>query len=118
MLNARMKALAEPTRPKRKRKAGRPRKSEHTENTVRDRILDSAEHVFAEKGVNGAGLREIAKRGGDYRAIWEQAKRERAEAKALGLAFDLSGTNAPDSTIGADPTPDATPKPKQDATND
>ncbi|MGP1666911.1 MAG: hypothetical protein ACTS5I_13555, partial [Rhodanobacter sp.] len=54
---------------------------------------------------------EIAKRGGDRSAVWEQLAKERADAKRLGLTLDLSGTNAPspDSTAGT-PTEEAAPK--------
>lgn len=48
---------------------------------------------------------EIAKTGGDYRQVWAQLAKERAEAKSLGLVLDLSGTNAPapDSTVSEKP---------------
>ncbi len=46
----------------------------------------------------------IAKRGGDYKKVWEQIAKERKEAKALGISFDMSGTNAPapESQVGKD----------------
>jgi AcrR family transcriptional regulator len=47
---------------KTKRPVGRPPKSEVGANEVREKILEAAEHVFSEKGIHGAGLREIAKR--------------------------------------------------------
>jgi lambda family phage portal protein len=77
-------------------------------------LPDGQPYVDPYKDIQGAAMgvaagfttweAEIAKRGGDYRAIWEQAARERAEAKKLGLAFDLSGSNtpAPESAPGAD----------------
>lgn len=45
-----------------KRRVGRPRKTEVGANEVRGKILEAAEHVFSEKGIHAAGLREIAKR--------------------------------------------------------
>jgi lambda family phage portal protein len=77
-------------------------------------LPDGQPYVDPYKDIQGAAMgiatglttweTEIAKRGGDYRAVWAQAKRERDEAKKLGLYFDLSGTNAPapDTTIGAE----------------
>lgn len=50
-------------------RVGRPKKADPGTPQVRDLILDAAEEVFAEKGVSGAGLREIAKRSGRSLAI-------------------------------------------------
>lgn len=44
-----------------KRRVGRPRKAEIGANEVREKILEAAAHVFSEKGIHAAGLREIAK---------------------------------------------------------
>ena len=46
--------------------------------------------------------RELARRGEDYRKIWQQLAKEQKEAAQIGLKIDLSGTNAPapDSTLG------------------
>lgn len=44
-----------------KRRVGRPRKTEIGANEVRGKILEAAAHVFSEKGIHAAGLREIAK---------------------------------------------------------
>lgn len=49
-------------RQKTKRRVGRPPKSEVGANEVREKILEAAEQVFSEKGIHGAGLREIAQR--------------------------------------------------------
>lgn len=45
---------------------------------------------------------EIAKRGQEYGAVWEQLLTEQQQAKEKGLVLDLSGSNAPapDSTLG------------------
>lgn len=52
---------------------------------------------------------EIGKRGGDYREVWKQLAAERAQAAALGLTLDLSGSNAPapESTAGTVPADQA-----------
>ncbi len=52
---------------------------------------------------------EVAKRGEQYGAVWEQALIERKEAADKGLVFDLSGSNAPapDSTVGKKEEPAA-----------
>ena len=39
-----------------------------------------------------ANEREIAKRGGDRKQVWEQLAREEAERKRLGLEINLTGT--------------------------
>ncbi len=51
---------------------------------------------------------EMAKRGKDYREVWRRLAAQKKEAAALGLSFDLSGTNAPapESQVGADPETD------------
>ncbi len=76
-------------------------------------LPDGQPYVDPYKDVQGAAMAvaggfstweaEIAKRGGDRSAVWEQLAKERADAKRLGLTLDLSGTNAPapDSTAGA-----------------
>ncbi len=49
---------------------------------------------------------EIGRRGGDYRQVWEQQKREQELAAELGLTFDLS-TKAPAAPDVEDQTPSA-----------
>lgn len=55
---------------------------------------------------------EIAKRGQQYGAVWEQLMTERKQAAEMGLVLDLSGTNAPspDSTVRKE-------EPKEDNAN-
>lgn len=93
-------------------------------------LPDGQPYVDPFKDIQGAAMavgagfstweREIAKRGEDYRELWAQAALERAELKKMGLAFDLSGTNAPapESAPGLEITEAAPAKPKQDANQD
>ncbi len=56
---------------------------------------------------------EIAKRGGDYKKVWQQIAKERKEAAALGISFDMSGTNAPapESQVGKEEETETKKKP-------
>ncbi len=71
--------------------------------------VDPEKDARAAQLLIGAGLttyeKEVAKRGEDYRKVWEQRAKENAEAAKLGLVLDLSSTNAPapESTIGEQP---------------
>jgi lambda family phage portal protein len=64
--------------------------------------------------------KEIGKRGEDYRDVWKQAAKEREELKAMGVTFDLSGTNAPapESQDGAEPPADPAAAQKKQAEAD
>ncbi len=89
-------------------------------------LPDGTPYVDPVKDVRGAvdgiaaGLtthqEQIAMRGGDYRKVWEQLARERAEAQALGLSLDMSSSNAPApaSQIG-EVVPPANDQPKANA---
>jgi capsid protein len=53
--------------------------------------VDPSKDIVAAKSAIDAGLStyeaEISKRGGDYRQVWEQKAKEKAEMEALGLVF-------------------------------
>jgi AcrR family transcriptional regulator len=50
--------------PPRKRSRGRPRKSERSEVSTREQLLDAAEIAFVERGYEGVTLNEVAARAG------------------------------------------------------
>lgn len=57
---------------------------------------------------------EVGKKGGDYKAVWKQAAKEKAELEALGLDPDLTGNGAqqqqaPQDTTTQDPAPAVDP---------
>lgn len=86
-------------------------------------LPDGQPYVDPEKDARAASLliaaglttyeKEVAKRGEDYRKVWEQRKKENALAEQLGLTLDLSSTNAPapQSTIGKQPEADTANQP-------
>jgi len=75
-------------------------------------LPDGQPYVDPEKDIRAAvaaitaGLstweEQISARGGDYRQVWAQLKKEQDEAAKLGIKLDLSGANAPapQSSIG------------------
>jgi lambda family phage portal protein len=68
-------------------------------------IPDAQPYVDPYKDIQAAAMavatgmstfeQEIGKRGGDWRKVWEELKKEQDEAARLGIKLDLSGTNAP-----------------------
>jgi lambda family phage portal protein len=60
--------------------------------------VDPQKDVAAACSAIAAGLStheaEIGKRGGDYKQVWAQLKREQDEAEKMGITIDLSGKNA------------------------
>lgn len=61
--------------------------------------VDPVKDIRAATDAIAAGLstweQEIGARGGDYRQVWEQLKKEQAQASKLGIKINLGGTNAP-----------------------
>ena len=76
-------------------------------------IPDGQPYVDPEKDIRAAaaaitaGLSthetEVGARGGDYRQVWAQLKKEQAQAKELGISMSVSGSPAPAQAPVSDP---------------